>query len=193
MTRLTHCLLAFALMIPAACTKEPGASVSASTTPVSEARHEGCTGEHAPAPGAAEAKPVADESGKQILTAGMPLTGAPLVSVADLVARPEELAGTVVRLEGNVSAMCHHARSWLALQAPDRSGAFVRVVTTPAFLVPEGAMGMKVLAEGTVELVDVAPGAAKHYAQDHQLGDPTAVGEAPVRSVRLRATGAQFQ
>jgi len=118
--------------------------------------------------------------------AGARLTGtARLATVAELTGLPESLAGATVRVEGNVSAMCGHRRSWFALQGEDKSGAAVRVLTTPAFLVPEGAIGRRARAEGVVELVDIPLETAQHYAEAHDLPVQT-------KAAVVRATGAEF-
>lgn len=110
---------------------------------------------------------------------------AQVVTVAELAGLPESMAGKTVRVEGNVSAMCGHRRSWFSLQSEDKSGAVVRVVTTPAFLVPEGAIGKRARAEGVVELVDIPLETAQHYAESHGLPVQT-------KAAVVKATGAEF-
>jgi hypothetical protein len=127
-----------------------------------------------------------------IQAVGTQLTGAPRITLEELLARPEEHVGKLVRLEGTVSAMCHHQRAWFSVAESAAPGArFVRVVTAPEFLVPLEIIGRQARTEGTVELVDVPAPTARHYAADHGLGDPKAVA-GPVRSVILRARGAEF-
>ncbi len=131
-------------------------------------------------------------TGATMNVAGQKLAGLPVVKVADLVARPGDFAGKTVRVEGDVSAMCTHRRGWFAVQDPgSKTGAYVRVLTAPSFLVPPDSIGKKARAEGRVEVIDVDPGAARHYAEDHKLGEQNAHG-APNRSVVIRATGAEF-
>jgi hypothetical protein len=162
------------------------------------AGHEGC--EHAGTPARAEScggekgahescgacggeaagQPVPDDA----VTGADPVTGAAMTSVGaklgalaavkvtDLLARPGDFAGKMVRLEGNVSAMCGHRRAWFAVQAEDRSGQAVRVVTAPAFLVPPGTVGKRARTEGLVEVAQPA-------------------GGGPAR-ITVRATGAEF-
>ena len=133
-------------------------------------------------------------SGLEITAVGSRLSGAPRVKVVDLMARPEEFAGKTVRLEGDVPAMCVHRRTWFGIQDPgDKSGVFLRVLATPAFLVPEGSIGKRARTEGTVEIIEVDAAAARHFAKMHGLGDPEAIqGEGKIKSVVLRATGAEF-
>jgi len=128
-----------------------------------------------------------DKSGATVIAVGAKLTGAPVVSVAQLLAKPEDYAGKLVRLEGNVSAMCTHGRAWFSIQDNDKSGAYVRVITRPVFMVPENAIGTKARAEGLVELKEVNPATAEHFAKEHQLAAP-----ATPKAVIIRAAGAEF-
>jgi hypothetical protein len=130
-------------------------------------------------------------SGVNFWRAGAALAGEPVVTVADLLAHPETYAGKAVRLEGNVTAMCTHERAWFAVQDNDRSGHFVRVSTTPAFLVPQDAIGKRARTEGVVEVVDANASQSEHLAKEHQLAagqDSSASG----KSVTVRARGAEF-
>jgi hypothetical protein len=187
------------------------ATVSASVQPVrprlAGADHASCgggetCGSRAVEPGScAEAANVRDTSfttitdpatGATMNVAGQKLAGLPVVKVADLIARPGDFAGKTVRIEGDVSAMCTHRRGWFAVQDPgSKTGAYVRVLTAPSFLVPPDSIGKKARAEGRVEVIEVDPEAVRHYANDHKLGEQNANG-APNRSVVIRATGAEF-
>lgn len=182
---------------PAAATAQPAAEAKSDCGGDCGAAHK--TAEHDCTAGAGtepvrnpEAVKATDPaSGAPMLVAGDKLAGVPVVKIADLLARPEEFAGKTVRLEGNVTAMCHHKRGWFSIQDPaDRSGAYVRVIATPAFLVPEGAIGKRSRAEGVVEVSEVAPEMAKHLQGEHELGDPAAAPQ--TKAVIVRATGAEF-
>ncbi|MBN1608417.1 MAG: DUF4920 domain-containing protein [Polyangiaceae bacterium] len=123
---------------------------------------------------------------------GAALAGAKRVSVAELLAKPAGFVGQTVRLEGEVTAMCHHQRAWFAIRDDATPASqYVRVQTRPAFLVPTGAIGKRAKAEGRVELVQVPQAMAQHYASDHGLGDPKAV-TGPVQAPVIIAMGAEF-
>jgi hypothetical protein len=114
------------------------------------------------------------------------------VTVAELLSNPSQYVGRSVRLEGDVVGMCHHRRAWFALRDPGATDQqYLRVVTAPAFLVPQGSMGSRATAEGKVDAVDVPAAMAKHYAADHKLGNADEV-QGPVKQYILRATGAEF-
>jgi len=106
------------------------------------------------------------------------------------LAEPEIFAGKTVRLEGDISAMCHHKRRWFAVQDPgDRSGQYVRVLAAPAFLVPPHAIGKKARTEGTVEVIEVPAQTRQHLASEHDL-EPAR--NEPQKQVVLRASGAEI-
>ncbi|MDF1562988.1 MAG: DUF4920 domain-containing protein [Deltaproteobacteria bacterium] len=133
--------------------------------------------------------------GTTVLKAGVPLgstAGATEVTVQALLDEPEKFAGKVVKVTGDVSAMCHHKRGWFALVAPDKSGRNLRVLTAPSFLVPEGVIGMNASTEGVVELIEIPEEAARHYAKEHKLGDPMEI-VGPQKQAVIRAAGAAFR
>lgn len=131
-------------------------------------------------------------SGRALEAVGEPLKGVPSVRVRELLDRPMHYAGRAVRVEGDVSAMCHHKRRWFAVQDQgERGGRYLRVLAAPAFLVPAGSIGKEVRAEGVVEVVEVPAAALRHQATQHGLGaagDPSA----PQQQVVVRAAGAEF-
>ncbi len=123
---------------------------------------------------------------------GERLGTAPLVSVAAVLDAPDSFVGKTVRLEGDVTAMCHHRRAWFAIQDDGaRDGRYMRVMTAPGFLVPAGSIGRRARTEGRIDVIEVPAAAARHFAAEHALGDASAVRGAE-RRVVLRATGAEF-
>ena len=129
-------------------------------------------------------------TGQPVQIVGAKLAGAPAVTVERLLAEPDEYAGKTVRLEGDVSAMCHHKRRWFAVQDPgDRTGRYVRVLAAPAFLVPPHAIGKKARTEGTVEVIEVPAATRRHLASEHDLGSAQ---DEPQKQVVLRASGAEI-
>jgi hypothetical protein len=116
---------------------------------------------------------------------------APEVKVAELVAKADEYRGKTVQVKGRVTAMCTHRKEWFAVVPDEPSQAFVRVVTTPNFLVPDGSIGKIARAEGVVEVTDVPAETAKHFLGEHKLGDPEAV-QGGIKQVIIRAAAAEF-
>ena len=152
----------------------------------------GSCGEAANAPDTPAVTTTDPVSGAPMYVVGAKLSGLPVVKVADLIAKPDDYAGKTIRVEGDVSAMCTHRRGWFTVQdAGDKSGTYVRILTAPSFLVPPGSIGKKARAEGRVEVIDVDPGSARHYAQDHRLPGQDVDG-VPNKTVVIRAIGAEF-
>ncbi|PIE64552.1 MAG: hypothetical protein CSA24_03040 [Deltaproteobacteria bacterium] len=137
------------------------------------------------------ARTITRADGVKVTHVGDDFGQAEVVKVSELIANPDAYAGKTVAVTGDVSAMCGHKRSWFAVAAEDKSGNYVRVKTTPVFLVPAGSIGKSAKAEGKVEVVEVEAKHARHIAEEHKLGDPSAI-KGNVKQVVIRATGAEF-
>jgi len=169
----------------------PAAAAAASSA--HDENDEGC-GCDQPAPSTGEDSTTHSDpaTGQPVLAVGQPLAGAQVVTVRELVGGPDQYVGKQVAVEGAVFSMCVHRRAWFAIRGPgEANGPYIRVVTAPAFRVPEGAVGKQARAEGSVELVEVPPREAAHYAAKHGLGNGAPVA-GPTQAVILRATGAEF-
>jgi|GEM_PF-625407 len=129
--------------------------------------------------------------GTEATHVGHAFDGVEKVAVSALLADPSAYKGKTVALEGDVSAMCGHKRGWFAVAAEDKSGRQVRILTAPTFLVPAGSVGRSAVAEGTVEVIEVAAKHAKHLAEEHKLGEADKI-TANVQQVIVRARGAEF-
>lgn len=125
--------------------------------------------------------------GKTVLAAGAPLSDGQVITPVALLADPQSFSGKKVRISGNVTAMCTHARGWFAVATDDTTGRYVRVITAPTFLVPADSIGKKAEAEGVVEVTQVDAATQEHLASGHGL----AAGASNVKVV-LKATGATF-
>ncbi|TNF31175.1 MAG: DUF4920 domain-containing protein [Deltaproteobacteria bacterium] len=130
--------------------------------------------------------------GTEALHVGHAFAGVEKVAVSALLADPAAFKGKTIALEGDVSAMCGHKRGWFAVAAEDKSGRQVRILTAPTFLVPAGSIGRSAVAEGTVEVVEIAAEHAKHLADEHQLEDPAKIKTENVQRIVVRANGAEF-
>lgn len=128
-------------------------------------------------------------------TAGEPVSDSvELVSAADIIANPDQFAGRTVRLTGQVKGYCQHRRAWFALDVPEATPPYLRVLTAPAFLVPPGVMDAQVTAVGVVEVEETPQARMRHIEREHELGSAGDQGS-PGRAKRvvIRATGAEFQ
>jgi hypothetical protein len=180
---------------PATAPETPAAAPTAAVTPTAQPAHapkaEDDCAEGTTALTDDKVVTRTNDKGLTITHAGAELSDGAPVSVAELLRSPDAFAGKKVRVKGNVSAMCTHRRGWFAVVSDDQSGTFVRVITTPSFLVPAGSIGNTAEAEGMVEVIEVAAEHAKHIAGEHKLGDPEAI-TGNVKQVVLRASGADF-
>jgi len=143
----------------------------------------------------AEAAPAAEqtapaEPSKAADKVGATIGAAPLVATEEILATPDKYKGQKIRVQGKVRGMCHHRRNWFALDVGGE-GSYLRIVTEPAFLVPAGSVGKQARAEGVLEVTEINAATARHYAEDHRLGEAPA-DEAPIKQIVLRATGAEF-
>lgn len=157
-------------------------------------RGESCEGASAPLRNPSQRR-VKTASGQRAVHVGDAFSAAeevPVVKVSALLAEPDKWAGKRVRVQGDVTAMCHHKRGWFAVAAEDKSGRALRVITTPVFLVPRGSIGRTAATEGRVEVIQVPARFARHMADEHKIGDSSKM-RGPQRRVILRATGAEFQ
>lgn len=126
-------------------------------------------------------------------TVGEPmLDSVELVNAADIIANPDQFAGRTVKISGQVKGYCHHRRAWFALDVPTATPPYIRVLTAPAFLVPEGAINALATTVGVVEVQEVTGSRVHHYEQEHQLGSGNHDGVGRAKRVVIRATGAEF-
>jgi len=132
-----------------------------------------------------------DEQGRKVLHAGKEFSKAPLVSVAELLSKPDDYMGKVVQVEGDVSAMCTHKRGWMAVVADDKSGKNLRILTAPTFLVPAESIGKTARAEGKIDVIEVPAEMATHLSSEHKLDKPQEK-DGKVQQVVMHATGADF-
>jgi hypothetical protein len=145
-------------------------------------------------PPASQPVPKLKLEGGDRLALGQKLGGSTPVTVAQLKKEPAAYAGKTVRIDGKITALCHHRRGWFAVKDPTAADEeAIRVITVPAFLVPENAIGRQARTEGKVEVVEVPAATARYFAKGHGVGNPEAFKSGqPVKQVIIRAVGAEF-
>jgi hypothetical protein len=127
------------------------------------------------------------KTGESVTRVGSPIGEQSVgVTVTELLKRPEAFQDKPVLVEGKVTAMCGHRRSWYAVIEPGGSATPLRIITAPSFLVPKDAIGKMARAVGQVEIREISAAAAEHQAKDHGM-------PADRRIVTLKATGAEFR
>ena len=140
---------------------------------------------HPPPP--ADAKPASGWT----LTRGEALKGAPAVTLAELLAKPQAHEGKTVRVEGQVRKACEKKGCWMEL-AEGAKGAGVRVTFKDyGFFVPLDSAGSAARVEGVVKVTELSDGMAKHYEAEGATV-PRGTDGKP-REVQLVATGVELR
>jgi hypothetical protein len=125
------------------------------------------------------------------LTRGEPLKGAPAVTLAELLAKPQSHEGKTVRVEGQVRRACAKKGCWMELASGEK-GAGVRVTFKDyGFFVPVDSAGSAARVEGVVKVTDLTEGMAQHYEAE---GATVPRGEdGKPREVQMVATGVELR
>ena len=128
---------------------------------------------------------------------GEGVTGTEITPISQLLEEPEGLEGKTIRISGTVQAVCKKAGCWMEIQAKDTGIVQVKV-PDGVIVFPLTAVNRKATAEGKVKVLDMSReeyvGWLEHKAEEDGVEfDPTAVGEAPYRIVRLECTGAVIE
>lgn len=140
---------------------------------------------HPPPP--ADATPAAGWT----LTRGEALKGAPAVTLAELLAKPQTHEGKTVRVEGQVRKACEKKGCWMEL-AEGAKGAGVRVTFKDyGFFVPLDSAGSAARVEGVVKVTELSDGMARHYEAEGAIVPRGADGKP--REVQLVATGVELR
>lgn len=112
---------------------------------------------------------------------GKPLAGLKLVSLADVLAKPEN--GKQVRLEGTIERVCQNKGCWLELKQADK-GVHV-TFEAYSFFVPKDSIGKRCVLEGRVVARDPMP-----EELDHKRAEGAA---AAAQKVSFEATGLEIR
>jgi hypothetical protein len=180
-------LTMFALPL-VALAQAPAAAGKPAAKPPEAAAKPGKTQEDCPHPPVpAEAKPASGWT----LTRGEPLKGAPAVTLAELLAKPQAHEGKTVRVEGQVRKACEKKGCWMEL-AEGPKGAGVRVTFKDyGFFVPLDSAGASARVEGVVKVTELSESMAKHYEAEGALVPRG--GDGKPREVQLVATGVELR
>ena len=127
---------------------------------------------------------------------GDTLTLQAITPVADILARPEEFVGQRVLVKGQVIGVCLEKGCWLDIVGTAGADTIQIKVDDGVIVFPPDAVGKQVLAEGTVEKLELtkeqAIEAAKHKAEETKTTfDPSTI-TGPVTKYRIRGLGVQI-
>lgn len=120
---------------------------------------------------------------------GAPLSEAAPISITEAIARVDAGDVGAALVQGEVTAVCQAKGCWMGFSS---EAGDVRVTFQDyGFFVPFSIMGKTVLAEGTLEKVQLSLEDSKHFTQDAG-GDPDTVTE-PIVEYRMVATGVKVE
>lgn len=125
---------------------------------------------------------------------GKPLTAATAVKVSELMAKPNDYVGKVVKVEGLITEVCPKRGCWINV-AGDKEFQTIRVKVEDGVIVfPLTDKGKKVVAEGTFSKMELtkeqALERAKHHAEETGTKfDPASV-TGPTTVYQIQGTGA---
>jgi hypothetical protein len=114
-------------------------------------------------------------------TFGKPLAGLAPVSLADVLAKPEN--GKQLRLEGTIERVCQNKGCWLELKQGDK-GVHV-TFEAYSFFVPKDSMGKRCVVEGRVVVRDPMPEEVEHKKSEGAA--------AAAERVSFEATGVEIR
>lgn len=126
-------------------------------------------------------------------TLGEPLTLEYLTNVSDIMARPDAFVGKRVLVEGTVSAVCQKRGCWLDIVSAEGADTIQVKVEDGVIVFPKDAAGKKVLAEGTIEKLELTQEQAieagkEKAAESGGTFDPATI-TGPTTTYRIRGLG----
>jgi hypothetical protein len=101
----------------------------------------------------------------EVLKKGEPLGASEMVNLADVLKDPAAFAGKKVRIQGVIERSCKNMGCWMEIAAV-KGGETVRAETKHKFFIPLEAAGMKIKAEGTIEIKTISKEEAEHMASE---------------------------
>jgi hypothetical protein len=128
------------------------------------------------------------------VTVGAAITVEQATPIAAILAAPQEHAGQLVRVEGEVSGVCTKAGCWMDLA--DADGRRLRIKVEDGVLVfPPDAAGRPAVAQGTVDVKELSRDeyVAWHRhvaAEGGPAFDESKLGAGPYELVQIAGTGA---
>jgi hypothetical protein len=138
--------------------------------------------------------PIAAVAGERHV--GAKITVAEATPIATIVGKPDDYAGKVVRVEGEVRGVCMAAGCWM--DVGDASGNRIRIKVDDGVLVfPADAVGNSAVAQGTVVVKEMTREKyvewQRHLAEERgEPFDESKLGAGPFRVVELSGTGADI-
>lgn len=147
-------------------------------------------------PRAAAAAPLAaaPAAAGQALKLGAPLSAAPVVTVAAVLADPKKYDDKDIKLTGVVGGACQRKGCWMTVGTGEPGANSVRVTFKDyGFFVPKDSMGRKATVEGHFKMTTMSAAEAQHYADDAaKAGAAAKKVTAPQATLALVAQGVEL-
>lgn len=127
---------------------------------------------------------------------GAPVDVATATPIADILARPADFEGKVVKVEGEVSGVCTRMGCWMDIA--DADGQRIRVKVQDGVIVfPADSVGKKACAQGTVSVQQLSRDEyvawQQHLAEESGgTFDPAQAGDGPFTIVQIAGAGADI-
>jgi len=111
--------------------------------------------------------------------------------ITDLLAKPADFQGKIVRVEGVVTSVCTMMGCWMALAPADApKGPTILIKVDDGVIVfPSSARGKRATAQGVVERVGTADAEGQEAAREHAEHEKRVETEDAARW-QIKATGA---
>ncbi len=113
-----------------------------------------------------------------VIKRGAPLTGAPVVTLAAILANPQSFANRTVTVEGKIKQCCTRKGCWMELTAPKAANTVRVTFKDYGFFVPTNSKGMRVRAEGKVTVTTLSAEDVAHLNGEGAHIKPSADGTA---------------
>jgi len=120
---------------------------------------------------------------------GAGITLAKLSDFEDVLARPDQFAGSPVLIRGRISDVCQRKGCWTVLSQGESQ---VRVrFKDYGFFLPKDCSGKQAYVEGIVAVETLSEKMARHYAEESRGEDPAKI-EGPRQVVGFTASGVRI-
>jgi hypothetical protein len=128
-----------------------------------------------------------------VVRRGKALSEAKALTVSDVYAKADELAGKTVKVSGTVASVCRKKGCWFVIEQDDRA---IRITSKGyRFFVPGKSPGMTATVEGELLVKSIDRATAQHYEDEKVIGtdqEPKKV-TGPQKEVSIAAVGVEMK
>jgi hypothetical protein len=143
--------------MPAAETQAPAAAAPTAAAPQGE--HEG----HGSHDGQPQPRPLAD--GSQAFGGDID-AAAETVTLASILASPDQFAGKTVKTQGEITQVCQRMGCWMELRGEPNTPAIRVPMAGHGFFLPRDVAGRRATVQGAVEVRELSEDDARHLEEE---------------------------